>query len=116
MSGQAVKFSTKTIELIDNMIHRSMGAKYFPHGVPASGPAGKSLETSSPSSPHPPLSSPPSYSTLPRPGETQPRLATKDHILISADLVLSTMEHSTRRVFDTGTEEMGKVINHKQVL
>ena len=151
MSGQAVKVSTKTIGLIDSMIRRAMGAKskrtkYFPQGVPASGPSGKSLATGPPLPPRSP--SPSSYSTLVPPpyspygeksgslapgsafpprrspspappplprrsGETQPRLTTKDHILISADLILSTIDHSARRMLDTGTEEIGKVVGHK---
>ena len=153
MSGQAVKVSTKTIGLIDNMIRRAMGAKpkrtkYFPHGVPASGPSGKSLATGPPFLTRSPSPSSSSYSTLapppyspsgeksdslapgsafpsrrspspaapplpPRSGETQPRLTTKDHILISADLILSTIDHSARRMLDTGTEEIGKVVGHK---
>jgi spartin len=151
MSGQAVKVSTKTIGLIDNMVRRAMGAKpkrtkYFPHGVPASGPSGKWLATGPPLPPRSP--SPSSYSTLapppyspsgeksgssapgsafpprrspssalpplpPRSGGSQPRLTTKDHILISADLILSTIDHSARRMLNTGTEEIGKVVGHK---
>ncbi|KAF8968303.1 hypothetical protein BDZ97DRAFT_1755350 [Flammula alnicola] len=41
------------------------------------------------------------------------RLKTKDHILISADLILSTIDDSTRRILDVGTEQIGKVVNHK---
>jgi len=152
MSGQAVKVSTKTIGVIDSMIRRAMGAKpkrtkYFPYGVPASGPSGKSPATGPPlppRTPSPALSShstlaPPPYSPKgeksgsltpesaflprrspspapplpPRSRENQPRLTTKDHILISADLILSTIDHSTRRMLDTGTEEIGKVVGHK---
>ncbi|KIM49553.1 hypothetical protein M413DRAFT_438742 [Hebeloma cylindrosporum] len=152
MSGQAVKVSTKTIGLIDGMIRRAMGAKpkrtkYFPHGVPASGPSGRSLAAGPPLPSRSPSPSPSSYSTLvpppyspnrekpgsprpgpalpprrslspapplpPRSGEVQPRLTTKDHILISADLILSTIDHSTRRMLDVGTEEIGKVVGHK---
>jgi len=43
----------------------------------------------------------------------QPRLTTKDRILISADLILSTIDDSTRRVLDTGTVNIGKVVGHK---
>ena len=117
MSGQAVKLSTKTTELIDRIMHRSTGAKYFPHDAPTSGPSRKSLKTAPLLPPRTPLSSPSSSSTLPPPsGETQPRLTTMDHFFISADHILSIIDHSARRVLDTGTEEMGKVINHKQVL
>ncbi|PPQ63343.1 hypothetical protein CVT24_006716 [Panaeolus cyanescens] len=45
--------------------------------------------------------------------QQQPRLTNKDRILISADLILSTIDDSTRRVLDTGTEQIGKIVNHK---
>jgi len=33
--------------------------------------------------------------------------------LISADLILSTIDDSARRVLDTGAENIGKVVGHK---
>ncbi|KAH9483660.1 hypothetical protein JR316_0003130 [Psilocybe cubensis] len=61
--------------------------------------------------------SPASYAPSPAPSggppPIPPRLSTKDHILISADLILSTIDHSTRRVLDTGTEQLGRVVGHK---
>jgi len=50
MSREAVKVSKKTIGLIDNMIHHSMGTKpkrtkYFLSSVPTSGPSEKLLAT-----------------------------------------------------------------------
>ncbi len=43
----------------------------------------------------------------------QPRLTTKERILISADLVLSIIDDSARRILDSGTESVGKVMAHK---
>ncbi|KAF9008983.1 hypothetical protein BDQ17DRAFT_1349310 [Cyathus striatus] len=43
----------------------------------------------------------------------QPKLTKKERILISADLVLSTIDDSTRKVLDVGTEQIGKVMGHK---
>ncbi|KAF9453641.1 hypothetical protein P691DRAFT_694194, partial [Macrolepiota fuliginosa MF-IS2] len=42
-----------------------------------------------------------------------PKLSTTRRILISADLVLSTIDDSTRRLLDTGTENIGRVVHHK---
>ncbi|KAF9464641.1 hypothetical protein BDZ94DRAFT_1256212 [Collybia nuda] len=43
----------------------------------------------------------------------QPRLSTKDRVLLSADLILSTIDHSTRQLLDTGTTSLGAVVGHK---
>lgn len=143
VSGEAVKVSAKTVNFIDGMIRRAVGAKakrekpqFYPtpgpHGVappplssptpsnysakssaglapPAYGPAPGSPGGSyrggrSPSPGPPPLP--------PREGSAKP-LSTKDRVLISADLILSTIDHSTRRVLDTGTDQVGKVMTHK---
>jgi spartin len=37
----------------------------------------------------------------------------KDKVLISADLILSTIDHSTRQLIDTSTSQFGKVMHHK---
>ncbi|KAJ3514180.1 hypothetical protein NLJ89_g2519 [Agrocybe chaxingu] len=157
MSGEAVKISSKTVGVIDNLIRRAMGAKtkrtkYFTTGVPASGeaptpgllspnPTGPPLTPRSKSPSPSPISLSPSYfrgsekpplprrSTSPGPPPLpprsptapvegsatplQPRLTTKDRLLISADLILSTIDDSTRRLLDTGTEQLGRVVGHK---
>ncbi|KAG6831224.1 hypothetical protein H0H92_012021 [Tricholoma furcatifolium] len=45
----------------------------------------------------------------------QPRvpLSRKERILLSADLILSTLDHETRRVLDAGTATVGSVMSHK---
>ncbi|KAF9484940.1 hypothetical protein BDN70DRAFT_848914 [Pholiota conissans] len=64
----------------------------------------------------------PPFAWTPAPGQQLPppppplperRLKTKDHILISADLILSTLDDSARRVLDAGTEQIGRVMGHK---
>ncbi|KAF4614498.1 hypothetical protein D9613_003480 [Agrocybe pediades] len=52
-------------------------------------------------------------STSSQPPPLPPRLTTKDHLLISADLILSTIDDSTRRLLDTGTEQVGRIVGHK---
>ncbi|KAJ7221639.1 hypothetical protein GGX14DRAFT_430537 [Mycena pura] len=40
-------------------------------------------------------------------------LSTKTRILLSADLILATMDNSMRRILDSGTENLGSVVGHK---
>ncbi|KDR81921.1 hypothetical protein GALMADRAFT_135312 [Galerina marginata CBS 339.88] len=47
------------------------------------------------------------------PPQLPPRLKTKDHLIISADLILSTIDSSTRKMLDVGTEQIGRVVGHK---
>ncbi|KAG6861653.1 hypothetical protein C0995_013655 [Termitomyces sp. Mi166 len=46
---------------------------------------------------------------------TQPRapLSKKERILLSADLILSTIDHDTRRLLDTGTASISSIMGHK---
>jgi len=52
---------------------------------------------------------------IPTTSEAQPpaQISTANSILTSADLILSTLDNSSRRVFRTGTEQFGKVVSHK---
>lgn len=55
---------------------------------------------------------PESVVMMPQPQPAQ-RLSTKDRVLLSADLILSTLDHETRRLLDTGTETIGAVVGHR---
>ncbi|KAG6850407.1 hypothetical protein H0H93_013632 [Arthromyces matolae] len=74
----------------------------------------------------PPRRSPsPSPPLPPRPSSTnagqinivapQPRapLSKKERILLSADLILSTIDHDSRRLLDAGSSSIGSVVGHK---
>jgi len=59
---------------------------------------------------------------LSTPPEAQPpgQISTTDSVLISADLILtsaglifSTLNNSTQRALKVGTEEFGKIVNHR---
>ncbi|KAJ7118870.1 hypothetical protein C8R44DRAFT_878405 [Mycena epipterygia] len=150
VSGQAVKVSAKTVEIIDGMIQQAVGSS-------KKGKAKASQATLSPASgpplpprtPSPSLAPPPPYTKsagekppLPPRREPSPspsssklapslpprktpvdpapaeerfaiKLTTKARILLSADLILSTLDNSTRRLFDSGTENLGAVVGHK---
>ncbi|KAG6907463.1 hypothetical protein DXG01_008847 [Tephrocybe rancida] len=45
----------------------------------------------------------------------QPRapLSKKERILLSADLIFSTLDHDTRRLLDAGTASIGSIVGHK---
>jgi spartin len=151
VSGEAVKVSSKTINHIDSMIRRAMGARprrrerqdlsstpasigyLSPGGSPpplpprTPSPSGSTSRFALPSydsvvnGTKPPLptrpSLPASSSPLPLPtlaphAPPSLKLTTKDRVLLSLDLILSTIDDSARRVLDTGTQEIGKVVGH----
>ncbi|KAK0458563.1 uncharacterized protein EV420DRAFT_1270346 [Desarmillaria tabescens] len=66
---------------------------------PRRSPSPSTSRSSSPQPPAPPL---------------PPRnLGRTRRILLSADLILSTLENSTKRILDVGTERLGAVVGHK---
>ena len=149
VSGEAVKVSSKTINHIDGMIRRAMGARprrrerqdlsstpasigyLSPGGSPpplpprTPSPSGSTSRFALPSydsvvnGTKPPLPTRPSSSSPLPPPTLAPqippslKLTTKDRVLLSLDLILSTIDNSARRVLDTGTQEIGKVVGHK---
>ncbi|TFK50021.1 hypothetical protein OE88DRAFT_1661518 [Heliocybe sulcata] len=44
---------------------------------------------------------------------TPQKLTTRDRLALSADLILSTLDDSTKKIFDVGSESMAKVAGHK---
>ncbi|KAJ3539237.1 hypothetical protein NMY22_g4826 [Coprinellus aureogranulatus] len=125
VSGEAVKVSAKTVGYIDSMIRRAMGAKpkrdrtaFMRTGTPSSTPPPSAATEKGGLAP-PPYSGSGS-SRSPSPGVPPPlpprdrtKLTNKDRILISADLILSTIDDSTRKILDAGTQQVGKVMHHK---
>ncbi|TFK25054.1 hypothetical protein FA15DRAFT_378241 [Coprinopsis marcescibilis] len=132
VTGEAVKVSGKTVKFIDGMIRRAIGSKpKRERGAwlrpQAQGPNPVSPSNSQSSSASGSLSPPPyssvggtalpprrsSSPAVPPPLPPRERLSTKDKVLISADLILSTIDHSTRQLLDVGTDTAGKVVHHK---
>ncbi|KAJ7272939.1 senescence-associated protein-domain-containing protein [Mycena rebaudengoi] len=127
VSGQAVKVSGKTVALIDSMIKRAIGSAKGKQSTATLAP-GPPLppRSTSPSFPPPPYTSspgekpslPPRRQPSPAPASAPPTLpprkvSTTARILLSADLILSTIDHSTRRLLDSGTQTVGTVVGHK---
>ena len=114
VSGKAVKVSSKTIEVVDGLIKKAVGRKE--KAKPQSpAPGTRNVPQNLPSkdggrgSPILPSDSgPPS---LP----PRPALRKRDKLILSADVVLSTVEESIKRMLDTGSEEVTRVVTHKYV-
>lgn len=125
VSGEAVKVSAKTVGYIDSMIRRAMGAKpkrdrtaFMRTGsAPGSPIPSAGQEKSGGLAPPPYTGAGSGSSRSPSPGPPPPlpprKLTTKDRVLISADLILSTIDDSTRKILDAGTQQVGKVMHHK---
>lgn len=133
VSGEAVKVSAKTVGVIDTMIRRAIGAgpkrdkKAFLRAGNQVSPTTSTSSAGSTNSgglaPPPPYTATPgqvpalparrSPSPAPPPLPSRERLSTKDKLLISADLILSTIDHSTRQLLDTSTQQLGRVVVHK---
>ena len=117
ISTGVVAASSKTVALVDEMIQQVMETR-TPQPIPAPSQSVSPIPSlAAPASPLPgtliPLSTPP---------EAQPpgQISTTDSVLISADLILtsaglifSTLNNSTQRALKVGTEEFGKIVNHK---
>lgn len=86
----------------------------------------RSAPSSNPGSPQPPALPPRNLAPSPRPlspspsqqiplvdPPPQPKLSTTRRVLISADLILSTIDDSARKLLDTGTTNLGRVMHHK---
>ena len=81
------------------------GSSYVPPLPPRSFPP----SSSQPSSQQYQQQNSNSIATLP----AQPKLTTTRRLLISADLILSTIDDSTRKLLDSGTTNLGRVVHHK---
>ncbi len=83
--------------------HASQSGHLLPNGKP----------------PLPPRRSPsPSMSRSPSPQPSAPPLPPRNlgrtrRLLLSADLILSTLDNSTKRILDVGTSRLGAVVGHK---
>lgn len=116
-SGQAVKVSNKTLSLIDRMIEQALGMK-----------KAKSPATSDPPPPYsrstqylttdgkpclPPRRSPSPTAALPSPTLPPGRLTTKARIVLSADLILSTLDNSAKQLLNVGSSSISAIVAHK---
>lgn len=141
LSGQARAVTTKTADVVEGVIRRAMGGKPKASTSSANPPAGyASPAQGSPA----PQGLPPPYAVyMPkarpqRPGtpsekssnlagdktaegaqggEPVPRkpLRRIDRVLMSADLVLTTVDDSARRMFEVSSDRLGAVVGHKCV-
>ena len=114
VSGKAVKVSSKTIEVVDGLIKKAVGRKE--KAKPQSPAPGNRGVPPNLSSKNGGRGSPiPSSDPGPPPLPSRPALRKRDKLILSADVVLSTVEESIKRIIDTGSEEVTRVVTHKYV-
>jgi spartin len=135
MSGQAVQISTQTLGLLDKMIKRAVGSKGKRGRIRESIPMGGSTlspgsiaspvtRSRSPSpvpppySEKPPLPPRPSRSPSPLPPSSSSmgpvdRLRKRDRFIISADMILTSIDDSAKQIMDVGGQQLNAVIGHK---
>ncbi|KAF4578427.1 hypothetical protein EYR36_000234 [Pleurotus pulmonarius] len=138
ITGQAVQVSSKTVSVINGFVRRAVGGKpkskesrlytyanknqATPSGTPIASPSpipASTLLSPAPAlpprrSPSPSTPSPNGPPLPPRgPSPANHRLSNTARLILSADLILATLDHSTRQVLDTGTERFGAVMGHK---
>lgn len=137
VSGTAVKISGKTIEVVEGLIKKAVGAKEgsssnrIKRFHPLAHPPNYTAPYPDDKPPLPPRKGdseksgyPTSNGVLPPPlldrGGPPPLperlpLRKRDRIILSADLVLSTIEESARQALDVGQHEATKIVTHKYV-
>ncbi|KAJ3744158.1 hypothetical protein DFH05DRAFT_1446713 [Lentinula detonsa] len=137
LTAQAVKVSGKTLSLIDDMIGKIIGSKSKPSTVV---PSSSSIHTGMP--PPPPYSTIPSTNAKPLlpprntsehlklPGPEKPplpprhatvtapplpprTLTKKVKLVLSADLILSTIDESLKQLIDVGGRSATRVVQHR---
>lgn len=103
VSGKAVKVSARTIEVVDGLVKKAAGRKEKPksQNLPNLPPRREGKGGRSPSPDSFALRSP------------KPTLRKRDKLILSAEVVLSTIEESMTRILDTGSEEITRVVTHK---
>ncbi|KAF9228799.1 hypothetical protein BS17DRAFT_744941 [Gyrodon lividus] len=135
MSAQAATVSKRTVSLLDQMIKRTMGrdgsaapAAYASVPPPPSPGSPPPYDTSPPfrsaqasDSLKPPLpprsvSPQPPASTSAQSPTSRPPLKMRYRLLLSADLILSTMDSSMKQVVSVGGEALGRAVEHKYAL
>ncbi|KAJ7253389.1 senescence-associated protein-domain-containing protein [Mycena haematopus] len=118
VSGQAVKVSAKTVAIIDGMVKRAVGnskGKSRPQDEkPPLPPRQQPSPSSRSPSPMRPALPPRKSGDPPAPAEQVPlKLSKTARVLLSADLIWSTIDNSTQRILQSGTQNLGAVVGHK---
>ncbi|KAI0093740.1 senescence-associated protein-domain-containing protein [Irpex rosettiformis] len=118
-SGQARTVSSKAVDAVGGVIRRAMGAKPDTPPIPLYSPTAPLYESGPPPpyavytpKPRRPPPPPPSVEKEEEPSEPKP-LKTLDKVLISANLVLTTIDDSARRMFEVSNDRLGAVVGHK---
>ena len=131
ISGQAVQVSAKTTGMLDGIITKVVGRKDSkakggretarPMMASTLSPRGVALRSNDAEPMPPPYAEKPplpprnnSGAPSPQPSPLPPRnLDTTTRLILSADLVLSTLDDSMKRILDVGEQQLDTVVRHK---
>jgi len=130
MSGQAVQVSAKTIGMLDGIIRKVVGGKDSkgkrreiapPIMASTLSVRGAAPRSSSPGLVPPPYTEKPqlpprsnSRAPSPQPPPLPPRNSnTKTRLILSVDLILSTLDDSMKRILNVGGQRLDAVVGHK---
>ena len=122
ISGKAVQVSAKTTNLIHEAIERAVGyvaGSGKSKSRPTTPVPGANPSASAPRgyfSPAPGSLAPPGSSLGPAPGAPPPlppRPPLKNRILLSTDMLLTTMENSTKHLIEHGSQKLSDALGHK---
>lgn len=123
ISGQAVTVTAKTTGLIHEAIQRAVGyvagsgkGKSRPTTpVPGVGPSTPGTYRSpAQGSLAPPGASPGPATNVPPP--LPPRVPLKNRILLSTDLLITTVENSAKQIIEHGSQRLSEALGHKWVI
>jgi len=131
LSETAARASARTADYVGSLIGRAVGGKKsgsssnqsskptspspWPPGSPPPLPYRPRTPNSAPSSPPRPSKTSSSSSSSSQPPTLPPRkpLRTRDRLVLSANLLLATVDDSAKRMLEVGTERIGAVVGHK---
>lgn len=121
-SGKAAQASAKTADVVEGVIRRAMGGKpkvsspqpaYATPLVYGGPPPPYAVYTPKPRPvPTPPVVLERLPSPEPEPGPPKP-VTTKLKLLMGANLILTSVDDSARRMFEIGSDRLGAVVGHK---
>lgn len=140
-TGQAVKVSSKTMGLIDDIVHKAVGKSEKPAKATPVKYSGSPIERTGPPPPYatytpqpraatslapfadgkpglPPRRSPSptplaSTSSTPPPPLPPRNVGLIKRAILSADLIFSTLEYSGKQLLDVGSESLGNIAGHR---
>ncbi|KAL4245531.1 hypothetical protein ABKN59_009831 [Abortiporus biennis] len=111
LSEKAAWASARTADFVGGLIKHAVGRKTLAASASGTTTPGNGNKSTPPPNPTP-LSTTPSSSKPPTPPPRKP-LRTRDRFILSANLLLATVDDSGKRLLDASTDRLGAVVGHK---